>query len=126
MAGFSPLYNALFRRNAQMLGVVFGAGFAFELIYNQGMNKLWDNLNRGVPPMAGHPQPLRRGRRGIDGCTVKLHFVEKSRPASPRLRLPSIPTAKSYTWDIDPNSWSRAHLLQFRAEPGRVFMLLVM
>lgn len=30
-----------------MLGAVFAGGFAFEIIYNQGMNKLWDNINRG-------------------------------------------------------------------------------
>ncbi|KAH8675714.1 cytochrome b-c1 complex subunit 9 [Xylariales sp. PMI_506] len=46
MAG-APLYNAFFRRNWQMLGVVFGAGFAVELIFNQGMDKVWDNVNRG-------------------------------------------------------------------------------
>ncbi|KAK6062603.1 ubiquinol-cytochrome C reductase [Seiridium cupressi] len=46
MAG-SPVYNAFFRRNWQMLGAVFGGGFAFELFYNQGMNRLWDNMNRG-------------------------------------------------------------------------------
>ncbi|ETS88025.1 hypothetical protein PFICI_01853 [Pestalotiopsis fici W106-1] len=30
-----------------MLGAVFAGGFAFELFFNQGMNKLWDNTNRG-------------------------------------------------------------------------------
>ncbi|KAF3015639.1 hypothetical protein E8E14_011386 [Neopestalotiopsis sp. 37M] len=46
MAG-TPIYNALFRRNFTMLGAVFAGGFAFELFFNQGMNKLWDNANRG-------------------------------------------------------------------------------
>ncbi|KAI0482331.1 cytochrome b-c1 complex subunit 9 [Xylariaceae sp. FL0804] len=43
----SVLYNVLFRRNFQMLAVVFGAGFAFEMAFNTGMNKLWDNMNKG-------------------------------------------------------------------------------
>ncbi|KAK7970513.1 cytochrome protein [Apiospora saccharicola] len=42
-----PIYNALFSRNWQMLGTVFAAGFGFELIYNQGMDKVWDSMNRG-------------------------------------------------------------------------------
>ncbi|KAK8114466.1 hypothetical protein PG999_006535 [Apiospora kogelbergensis] len=42
-----PIYNALFARNWQMLGTVFAAGFGFELIYNQGMDKVWDSMNRG-------------------------------------------------------------------------------
>ncbi|KAI4865583.1 ubiquinol-cytochrome C reductase [Hypoxylon rubiginosum] len=47
MAAARPFYNALFRRNWQMLGAVFGGAFAFEMVYDTGMNKLWDNLNRG-------------------------------------------------------------------------------
>ncbi|KAI1810563.1 cytochrome b-c1 complex subunit 9 [Poronia punctata] len=43
----SPIYNFLFRRNVTMLGVVFAGAFAFELGYNSGMDKLWDNINRG-------------------------------------------------------------------------------
>ncbi|KAK7923905.1 ubiquinol-cytochrome C reductase [Apiospora marii] len=43
-----PIYNALFARNWQMLGTVFAAGFGFELIYNQGTDKVWDSMNRGV------------------------------------------------------------------------------
>ncbi|ORY65877.1 cytochrome b-c1 complex subunit 9 [Pseudomassariella vexata] len=43
----SALYNALFRKNFQMLGAVFAGAFVFELGYNQGMNKLWDYNNRG-------------------------------------------------------------------------------
>ncbi|KAK7941094.1 cytochrome protein [Apiospora hydei] len=42
-----PIYNALFSRNWQMLGTVFAAGFGFELVYNQGMDKVWDSMNRG-------------------------------------------------------------------------------
>ncbi|KAI0432133.1 ubiquinol-cytochrome C reductase [Xylaria sp. FL1042] len=47
IATMSALYNALFRRNYQMLGFVFGAAFAFEMAYDTGMNKLWDSINRG-------------------------------------------------------------------------------
>ncbi|KAI1356851.1 cytochrome b-c1 complex subunit 9, partial [Xylaria sp. FL0043] len=37
----------LFRRNYQMLGVVFVSAFAFEMAYDTGMNKLWDSINKG-------------------------------------------------------------------------------
>ncbi|KAI1195254.1 ubiquinol-cytochrome C reductase [Nemania serpens] len=47
MAAARPLYNALFRRNFQMLGVVFVSAFAFEMAYDTGMNKVWDNINKG-------------------------------------------------------------------------------
>ncbi|KAI1279134.1 cytochrome b-c1 complex subunit 9 [Xylaria sp. FL0933] len=40
-------YSTLFRRNYQMLGVVFASAFAFEMAYDTGMNKLWDSLNKG-------------------------------------------------------------------------------
>ncbi|KAJ1331284.1 Ubiquinol-cytochrome C reductase UQCRX/QCR9-like protein [Microdochium nivale] len=30
-----------------MLGLVFGSAFVFEIAYDNGMNKVWDNLNRG-------------------------------------------------------------------------------
>ncbi|KAI1368651.1 ubiquinol-cytochrome C reductase, partial [Xylaria arbuscula] len=39
--------SALFRRNFQMLGLVFASAFAFEMVYDTGMNKVWDNMNRG-------------------------------------------------------------------------------
>ncbi|KAI1213901.1 ubiquinol-cytochrome C reductase [Annulohypoxylon truncatum] len=47
MAAARPLYNAFFRRNWQMLGAVFAGAFAFEMAFDTGMNKLWDNYNRG-------------------------------------------------------------------------------
>ncbi|KAI1173858.1 cytochrome b-c1 complex subunit 9 [Nemania sp. FL0916] len=47
MAAARPLYNALFRRNFQMLGVVFVSAFAFEMAYDTGMNNVWDSLNKG-------------------------------------------------------------------------------
>ncbi|KAI1390179.1 ubiquinol-cytochrome C reductase [Hypoxylon trugodes] len=47
MAAARPFYNAFFRRNWQMLGVVFGSAFAFEMAYDSTMNRVWDNLNRG-------------------------------------------------------------------------------
>ncbi|KAI1101118.1 ubiquinol-cytochrome C reductase [Jackrogersella minutella] len=47
MAATRSFYNALFRRNWQMLGAVFTGAFAFELLYDSGMNRLWDNINRG-------------------------------------------------------------------------------
>ncbi|KAI6785960.1 uncharacterized protein J7T54_006299 [Emericellopsis cladophorae] len=41
------LYSVLFKKNYAMLATVFGAGFAFEMGFNTGMNKLWDHHNRG-------------------------------------------------------------------------------
>ncbi|CAM1507173.1 Fc.00g068140.m01.CDS01 [Cosmosporella sp. VM-42] len=43
----SQFYNAFFRSNYSMLAVVFTAGFAWEMGFNSGMNKIWDNYNRG-------------------------------------------------------------------------------
>ncbi|KAJ3482963.1 hypothetical protein NLG97_g7430 [Lecanicillium saksenae] len=40
-------YSTLFRNNFTMLAAVFTAGFAFEIGFNQTMNKIWDNNNRG-------------------------------------------------------------------------------
>ncbi|KFG86916.1 hypothetical protein MANI_030330 [Metarhizium anisopliae] len=39
--------SALFRKNYAMLAAVFTAGFAFEVGFNNGVNKWWDNHNRG-------------------------------------------------------------------------------
>ncbi|KAI0890601.1 ubiquinol-cytochrome C reductase [Annulohypoxylon maeteangense] len=47
MAATRSFYNALFRNNWQMLGAVFASAFAFEMVYDTSMNKLWDNHNRG-------------------------------------------------------------------------------
>ncbi|KAI0116866.1 ubiquinol-cytochrome C reductase, partial [Daldinia grandis] len=47
MAAVRTFYNAFFRSNWQMLGVVFTSAFAFEMLYDTSMNKVWDNLNRG-------------------------------------------------------------------------------
>ncbi|KAI0879466.1 cytochrome b-c1 complex subunit 9 [Hypoxylon argillaceum] len=43
----AALYNALFRRNYQMLGAVFVSAFAFEMAYDSGMNRVWDSINKG-------------------------------------------------------------------------------
>ncbi|KAK3903060.1 cytochrome b-c1 complex subunit 9 [Staphylotrichum tortipilum] len=43
----SALYNVLFRRNYTMLGAVFAGAFVFEIGYDNLMNKVWDNNNRG-------------------------------------------------------------------------------
>ncbi|KAL8294144.1 hypothetical protein RB601_001617 [Gaeumannomyces tritici] len=43
----SAIYNALFRRNAVMLGAVFAGAFAWEMGYDSVMNRVWDNMNRG-------------------------------------------------------------------------------
>ncbi|KAK4129345.1 ubiquinol-cytochrome C reductase [Parathielavia appendiculata] len=39
--------SALFRRNYTMLALVFTGAFAFEMGYDNLMNKVWDNYNRG-------------------------------------------------------------------------------
>ncbi|PNY28993.1 Cytochrome b-c1 complex subunit 9 [Tolypocladium capitatum] len=43
----AQLCSTIFRKNYAMLAAVFGAGFAFEMGFNSGMNKIWDNYNRG-------------------------------------------------------------------------------
>ncbi|TWU78009.1 hypothetical protein ED733_006363 [Metarhizium rileyi] len=42
-----PFFSVLFRRNYAMLAAVFTAGLAFEVGFNNGVNKWWDNHNRG-------------------------------------------------------------------------------
>ncbi|KAL2165486.1 hypothetical protein VTH06DRAFT_786 [Thermothelomyces fergusii] len=51
----SAIYNALFRRNFTMLGVVFAGAFAFQLGYDSLMNKIWDHHNRGVRSFSLQP-----------------------------------------------------------------------
>ncbi|QUC18189.1 uncharacterized protein UV8b_02430 [Ustilaginoidea virens] len=43
----NSLYSVLFRKNSVMLAAVFGAGFVFEVGFNNVVNKWWDNHNRG-------------------------------------------------------------------------------
>ncbi|KAI5845628.1 cytochrome b-c1 complex subunit 9 [Morchella snyderi] len=43
----SAIYNAIFRRNYVFVGSVFAGAFAFEILFDQATDKLWDNLNRG-------------------------------------------------------------------------------
>ncbi|KAJ9142065.1 hypothetical protein NKR23_g7478 [Pleurostoma richardsiae] len=43
----SSIYNAIFRNNYAMLGVVFAGAFGFEMFYNTTMDRVWDNINRG-------------------------------------------------------------------------------
>ncbi|KAI8418947.1 hypothetical protein FOFC_01519 [Fusarium oxysporum] len=44
-AGF--FYRSLFSTNYLMLATVFTAGFAWEIGFNNVMDKVWDNNNRG-------------------------------------------------------------------------------
>ncbi|KAM0215784.1 hypothetical protein ACHAPA_001782 [Fusarium lateritium] len=41
------LYRSLFSTNYLMLATVFSAGFAWEIGFNNVMDKVWDNNNRG-------------------------------------------------------------------------------
>lgn len=43
----SRLYSSLFKSNYLMLATVFTAGFAWEVGFNNTMNKIWDSHNRG-------------------------------------------------------------------------------
>ncbi|KAH0605998.1 uncharacterized protein H6S33_004455, partial [Morchella sextelata] len=43
----STIYNALFRRNYVFVGSVFVGAFAFEILFDQATDKLWDNINKG-------------------------------------------------------------------------------
>ncbi|CUS07783.1 unnamed protein product, partial [Tuber aestivum] len=41
------IYNAIFRRNHVFVGTVFAGAFAFEILFDQATDRVWDNLNRG-------------------------------------------------------------------------------
>ncbi|KAM0245110.1 hypothetical protein ACHAP5_005650 [Fusarium lateritium] len=41
------LYRSLFSTNYLMLATVFSAGFAWEIGFNNVMDKVWDSNNRG-------------------------------------------------------------------------------
>ncbi|PUU73894.1 cytochrome b-c1 complex subunit 9, partial [Tuber borchii] len=41
------IYNAIFRRNYVFVGSVFAGAFAFEILFDQGTDRIWDNINRG-------------------------------------------------------------------------------
>ncbi|KAG7421393.1 hypothetical protein ACKLNR_008018 [Fusarium oxysporum f. sp. zingiberi] len=43
----NTLYRSLFSTNYLMLATVFTAGFAWEIGFNNVMDKVWDNNNRG-------------------------------------------------------------------------------
>ncbi|KAL2105492.1 hypothetical protein VUR80DRAFT_8295 [Thermomyces stellatus] len=47
MSFVNSFYSAVFKRNSTMLAAVFGAGFAWEIGFNRGMDRLWDHWNRG-------------------------------------------------------------------------------
>lgn len=42
------VYNALFRRTSTFAVTIFVGAFAFERIFDVGMDNLWGTLNRGV------------------------------------------------------------------------------
>ncbi|CAZ86555.1 unnamed protein product [Tuber melanosporum] len=41
------IYNTIFRRNYVFVGSVFAGAFAFEILFDQATDRVWDNLNRG-------------------------------------------------------------------------------
>ncbi|RPA91921.1 hypothetical protein L873DRAFT_253147 [Choiromyces venosus 120613-1] len=41
------IYNAIFRRNYVFVGAVFAGAFAFEIMFDQATDRIWDNINRG-------------------------------------------------------------------------------
>ncbi|KAK4160953.1 cytochrome b-c1 complex subunit 9 [Cladorrhinum sp. PSN259] len=43
----ATIYNALFRKNYSMLGLVFAGAFAFNMGYDTLMTKVWDSNNKG-------------------------------------------------------------------------------
>ncbi|RKU42729.1 hypothetical protein DL546_004444 [Coniochaeta pulveracea] len=47
MAQLGTVYNLFFRRNYAMLATVFTTAFAWEMLYDNTMNKVWDNINKG-------------------------------------------------------------------------------
>ncbi|CAH3110549.1 unnamed protein product [Pocillopora meandrina] len=41
------VYNALFRRTSTFAVTIFVGAFAFERIFDVGMDNLWETMNRG-------------------------------------------------------------------------------
>ncbi|KAG0136963.1 cytochrome b-c1 complex subunit 9 [Tuber indicum] len=41
------IYNTIFRQNYVFVGSVFAGAFAFEILFDQATDRVWDNLNRG-------------------------------------------------------------------------------
>ncbi|KAJ4420497.1 qcr9 subunit 9 of the ubiquinol cytochrome-c reductase complex [Neurospora sp. IMI 360204] len=39
--------SLIFRNNTAFIGAVFVGAFAFELAYDNGMDKVWDKINKG-------------------------------------------------------------------------------
>lgn len=42
------IYNALFRRTSTFAVTIIVGAFAFERVFDEGMDNLWENMNRGV------------------------------------------------------------------------------
>lgn len=42
------VYNALFRRTSTFAVTIVIGAFAFERVFDEGMDNLWENMNRGV------------------------------------------------------------------------------
>ena len=42
------IYNALFRRTSTFVVTIVVGGFLFERVFDEGMDNLWENMNRGV------------------------------------------------------------------------------
>lgn len=41
------VYNALFRRTSTFAVTIVIGAFAFERVFDEGMDNLWENMNRG-------------------------------------------------------------------------------
>lgn len=42
------IYNALFRRTSTFVVTIVVGGFIFERVFDEGMDNMWENMNRGV------------------------------------------------------------------------------
>ena len=42
------IYNALFRRTSTFVVTIVVGGFIFERVFDEGMDNVWENMNRGV------------------------------------------------------------------------------
>lgn len=42
------VYNALFRRTSTFAVTIVIGAFAFERVFDEGMDNLWERMNRGV------------------------------------------------------------------------------
>ncbi|RUP47578.1 ubiquinol-cytochrome C reductase [Jimgerdemannia flammicorona] len=52
------VYNTFVKRNSVFVATIFVSAFAFEIAFDEGTSKLWDNLNKGTSSRNKFSTPL--------------------------------------------------------------------